>query len=369
MTPVHGQVAPRFEAVRDAFAANFAHQNETGAALCVYQHGRPVVDLWGGIADPDSGTPWQSDTLTYVFSTTKGITSTCAHLLVQRGLLDLDAPVADYWPEFAAESKAEIPVRSLLSHRAGLASLDTPVPLAAALDWHPMITALAAQRPAWTPGTAHGYHAQTFGWLVGEVVRRITGRTVGAFLTAEIAEPLALDFHIGLPASHEPRVCRLILPPPATDPNDAPTLRRASAVTTPPIDPNDAKVHAAEIPSSNGIGTARAIARLYAALIGEVDTMRVLGAATLATALRPQSEGGDLTLGFPTRFALGYALPSEAFPLLGPGSFGHGGRGGSVGCAHPPTGITVGYVMNRLSHGVQTDTRFATLAAAIKACL
>ncbi|MGH3844703.1 MAG: serine hydrolase domain-containing protein [Pseudonocardiaceae bacterium] len=368
MTPIHGTAEPRFQAVRDAFAANFRDHGEVGAALCVYHRGRCVVDLWGGIADLSTGAPWAEGTLAYVFSTTKGFTATCAHLLAQRGELDLDAPVADYWPEFAAAGKQHIPVRWLLSHRAGLPALDTPIPLADALAWHPMITALAAQRPLWPPGSAHGYHAETFGWLIGEVIGRITGRTLGTFFAEEIATPLSLDAYIGLPLAHSLRVSRLI-PPPSTAHPDSPALRRASDLTTPPLDPNDTRVHAAEIPSSNGITTARALARFYYALIEGTEDYPLLTPATLATATTVQSDGLDQTLGVPTRFGLGYALPSTTFPLFGPSSFGHGGRGGSLGAAHPPSRTTVGYVMNHMETGVTTDRRFTHLATAITASL
>ena len=367
MTPIHGITAPRFRSVREAFAANFRDHGEVGAALCVYHRGRCVVDLWGGIADPATGTPWAEDTLTHVFSTTKGFTATCAHLVAQRGDLDLDAPVADYWPEFAAAGKHHIPVRWLLSHRAGLPALDAPIPLADALAWHPMITALAAQRPLWVPGSAHGYHALTFGWLVGEVIRRITGRTPGRFFAEEIATPLHLDAYIGLPPAHAHRVSRLVEPP--TGHTDSAALRRASAVTTPRIDPNDPQVHAAEIPASNGITTAAALARFYHALIDPTDDHPLLAPATLARATTPQSDGLDDTLGVPTRFGLGYALPSTTFPLLGTGSFGHGGRGGSLGVAHLPTRTAIGYVMNHMHTGPATDHRFTNLATAITTSL
>ncbi|MGQ0576632.1 MAG: serine hydrolase domain-containing protein [Pseudonocardia sp.] len=367
-TTVQGICAARFGAVRDAFVANFATQGEVGAAVCVYHRGSPVVDLWGGVADVRTGAPWTRDTLQYVFSTTKGFTAACAHLLAARGRLDLDAPTHTYWPEFAAAGKRHIPVRWLLAHRAGLTALDEPVQLADALRWHPMAGALAAQRPVWEPGSAHGYHAQTFGWLVGEVVRRVSGSSIGRFLAEEIAAPLGLDFHIGLPDRERHRLSRLVEPPPSAR-TESPGLRRASAVTVPPIDPQDPRVHAAQIPSSNGIGTARAIARFYAALVGEVDGIRILGPADLDRALVEHSAGVDLTLGYPTRFASGFALPSAAFPLLGAGSFGHGGKGGSTGCAHPPTGVAVGYVMNRMRAGVSTDTRFANLARAIRASM
>lgn len=366
MTLIHGTTDPRFRAVRDAFVANFRDHGEVGAALCVYHRGHCVVDLWGGLADPTTGNPWVEDTLTYVFSTTKGFTATCAHLLAQRGELNLDAPVADYWPEFAAAGKDHIPVGWLLSHRAGLPALDTPLPLADALAWHPMITALAAQRPLWVPGSAHGYHAETFGWLVGEVIRRITGRTPGRFFAEEVATPLQLDAYIGLPPAHQHRVSRLIEPPTA---GDSLELRWASAITTPRIDPNDPQVHAAEIPASNGITTAAALARFYHALTDPTEDYPLLSPATLATATTVESDGLDLTLGVPTCFGLGYALPSTTFPLLGPGSFGHGGRGGSFGVAHLPSRTTIGYVMNRMHTGPATDRRLTNLATAITTSL
>ena len=178
MIVIEGDVVPGFERVRDVFGDNFEGHGDVGAAVCVYRHGRKVVDLWGGLADAGTGRPWTRDTLQLVYSATKAATATCAHLLAQRGELDLDRPVAWYWPEFAAQGKADIPVRWLLSHRAGLPVIDNPMPLADLLAWDPMAAALAAQRPVWEPGTAHGYHGRTFGWLVGEVIRRVSGRSV-----------------------------------------------------------------------------------------------------------------------------------------------------------------------------------------------
>src|SRR4051794_9333245 len=215
MPEIGGTTDPRFDPVRTAFARNFEEHGEVGAAVGVYLHGRPVVDLWGGVADPATGRAWQRDTLQLVYSTTKGVTAACANLLAQRGELDLDAPVAKYWPEFAAAGKAEIPVRWLLTHQAGLPVLDEPVTAEQAIAWDPLVEALAAQRPAWEPGTRAGYHAMTYGWLVGEVVRRASGRTVGRFLAEEIARPLGRDLFIGLPAREPPRMSRLVEAPPA----------------------------------------------------------------------------------------------------------------------------------------------------------
>ncbi|ARI53995.1 serine hydrolase domain-containing protein [Streptomyces bacillaris] len=385
MTVINGEVAAGFEPVRDAFAANFAQREDIGAAVCVYQDGRPVVDLWAGVADPDTGRPWERDTLQLVYSATKGATATAAHLLVQRGALDLDAPVAEYWPGFAANGKAEIPVRWLLSHRAGLVALDRAVPLDQALAWHPMTAALAAQRPQWTPGTAHGYHGRTWGWLVGEVIRRVSGRTPGRFFAEEIATPLGLDFFIGLPAGERDRVSRMAYRRPDVDlttvpeeavPEDLRDLvtawrdpnslsNTAFAVTDPAnIDFDSPEVQAAELPSSNGIGTAHSLARMYASLIGEVDGVRLLTPETLASATEEQAHGRDQVMVVPSRFGSGFMLPTAAIPMTGSAAFGHTGRGGSLGFADPEHLVAFGYVMNHIISG-SDDMRATALTNAV----
>ncbi|MHA6763878.1 serine hydrolase domain-containing protein [Streptacidiphilus sp. PAMC 29251] len=390
MTTMGGEVAAGFEPVREAFEANFATHGDIGAAVCVYRDGKPVVDLWGGVADPATGRPWERETLQLVYSATKGVTATAAHLLVQRGELDLDAPVAQYWPEFAANGKAGIPVRWLLTHQAGLAALDRPVPVADALAWQPMVAALAAQRPLWTPGTAHGYHGRTFGWLVGEVIRRVSGRTPGRFFAEEIAAPLGADFFIGLPASERHRVSRMVYQQPdlafaAESPESVPEefravvtamldpdslSNRAFAITDPAeMDFNSPEVQAAEIPASNGIGTARGLARMYAALIGEVDGVRLFTPETLASATREQAAGPDRVIVLPTRFGSGYMLPTATNPMTGPKSFGHPGRGGSLGFADPEHGIAFGYVMNHIIEGAAQDLRATSLADAVRKSL
>ncbi|MBK6017910.1 serine hydrolase domain-containing protein [Streptomyces sp. MBT53] len=389
MTTIDGEVEAGFEPVREVFEANFSQHGDIGAAVCVYQHGRPVVDLWGGIADPETGRPWTRDTLQLVYSATKGATATAAHMLAQRGELDLDAPVAKYWPEFAANGKADIPVRWLLSHQAGLIALDQPVPLDEALAWHPMAAALAAQRPQWTPGTAHGYHGRTWGWLVGEVIRRVSGLTPGRFFADEIAAPLGLDFFIGLPARERDRVSRMVYQRPAVDLTTVPVesvpeeLReqvaawrdpdsfsnRAYAVTDPTeIDFDSPVVQAAELPASNGIGTAHGLARMYAALIGEVDGVRLLTPETLEAATREQAGGKDQVMLIPSRFSSGYMLPTETNPMTGPNAFGHTGRGGSLGFADLEHGIAFGYVMNNIIGGAN-DTRAASLVDAVRRSL
>jgi CubicO group peptidase (beta-lactamase class C family) len=389
VTAVNGEVAPGFERVREAFGRNFEHGGDVGAALCVYRHGRKVADLWGGVADSGTGREWTRDTLQLVYSATKAATATCAHLLAQRGELDLDQPVASYWPEFGAAGKADIPVRWLLSHQAGLPVIDHPIPLADLLAWDPMAAALAAQRPAWAPGTAHGYHGRTFGWLVGEVIRRVSGRSVGRFFAEEIAGPAGLDFFIGLPGSERGRVSRMVIDDPPgpesvaaipveqvpeqfrpllaafTDPQSL--MNRAFALSVPDIDFNDPAAQAAEIPSSNGICTADGLARLYAGLTGEVDGVRILDAGTTAAATAEQAAGTDQVLLVPSRFASGFMLPTDESPLGGPASFGHPGRGGSLGFADPDSGIAFGYVVSHIRQDLN-DNRAASLVNAVRAC-
>jgi CubicO group peptidase (beta-lactamase class C family) len=386
---VDGDVAPGFERVRDVFGDNFERNGDVGAAVCVYRRGRKVVDLWGGLADAGTGRPWAPDTLQLVYSATKAATSTCAHLLAQRGEPDLDRPAASYWPEFAAEGKADIPVRWLLSHRAGLPVIDNPLPLADLLAWDPIAAALAAQRPAWEPGTAHGYHGRTFGWLVGEVIRRVSGRSVGTFFAEEIAAPAGLDFFIGLPAAERGRVTRMIIDdPPRAEVADIPLdqipeqfralavaftdpaslMNRAFALSTPDIDFSAPEAQAAEMPSSNGICTAGGLARLYACLIGEVDGVRILDAATLADAIAEQAFGTDRVLLVPSRCASGFMLPTDEVPLGGPASFGHPGRGGSLGFADPDSGTAFGYVVSHIRQDL-SDNRAWLLVQAVKDCL
>jgi CubicO group peptidase (beta-lactamase class C family) len=282
---IGGWVERDFEPVLDAFAANFDERGEVGAAVCVHVAGRPVVDLWGGLADATAGRPWESDTVTLVYSSTKGVTSVCANLLIERGRLDPDATVAHYWPEFAANGKDAITVRQVMSDQAGLPYVVGDFTLEESLAWEPMVRALAAQPPIWPPGTRHGYHMRTFGWLVGELVRRIDGRTLGSFWREEIAASLGLDFWIGLPEEIEPRVARLI--PPTSDLgallDEFGSDLLLTRVFSNPAGRfgynqmwNTRALHACELPSSNGIGDARSLARMYASCIGEVDGVRPL---------------------------------------------------------------------------------------------
>ncbi|MFD3511838.1 serine hydrolase domain-containing protein [Streptomyces sp. NPDC058657] len=383
---VQGTVATGFEPVRDAFVRNFRQRGERGAAVAVYRHGRKVADLWGGTRDVDGGDPWALDTAQVVRSAGKGIAAAVPLLLHQRGQIDLDAPVGTYWPAFKAAGKERVRVRHLLSHRAGIPALDRPLTPAEACDGESGARAVAAQAPQWEPGTDHGYHAQTYSFLAAELVRRVTGRTIGRWVAEEIARPLGLDFWIGLPQEESHRVGRIgRIEEPSTpgglrlrpkravsdayaDP--ASLTSRAFAAIDPLPDENDPAYRAAELPASGAISTARALARCYAAMIGAVDDgPRLFAPATLTLARTEESSGPDRVLVVNTRFGLGFMLHGSASPLLGPGSFGHPGRGGSLGFADPESGIALGYVTNGLRTGVTADPRALALIAAVRESL
>ncbi|MFT4570526.1 MAG: CubicO group peptidase (beta-lactamase class C family), partial [Candidatus Binatia bacterium] len=281
-TQIAGTNDDRFARVREVFTQHFSDGAEIGAAVAVTVGGEPVVDLWGGVADPESGRAWERDTLVNVFSTTKAMTALCALRLYELGQLDLDAPVASYWPEFAAAGKEAIPVRSLLNHQAGLAAVRKPLDGPVLFDWDAITSALAAETPWWNPGTAHGYHALTFGWLVGEVVRRVSGKSLGRFFADEFATPLGLDFHIGLDPSLDSRVATmggLSMEPAPGEPSLAEIILgdsesvSAKAFTNPvslmlPETVNSRAWRGAEIPGANGHSDARSLARIYGALAG-----------------------------------------------------------------------------------------------------
>lgn len=382
---IEGTCDPRFKQVKEIFVASFDKGQEVGAAVAVTLDGKPVIDLWGGYADKAKTKPWTRDTLVNVYSTTKGITSMCAHRLVDQGKLDLDAPVAKYWPEFAQAGKEKIPVNYLLSHRAGLPAVKKQLPVDAYFNWPVMCAALAAQEPWWEPGTKHGYHAITFGYLVGEVIRRITSKTPGTYLRDEIARPLALDFHIGVDASFDPRIAELVgaPPPPPGHPDQIAAMAadpesmtfKAIANPVPVIDPalvNGRAWRGAEIPAANGHATARALAALYGALAtgGEMNGYRVLTAASIKRAHTEQADGVDLVLGMRSRWGLGFALNQPVTPLgPNPRTFGHPGAGGSLGFADPDARIGFGYVMNQMGSDALIDGRAAALFNAMFAAL
>lgn len=389
MADISGEVAPGFEGVRDAFEANFDQGLEVGAAFSCYHRGRKVVDLWGGVADPETGTPWGERTLVLVFSTTKGATAIAANRLAQEGRLDVEAPVARYWPEFAQGGKGEVTVAHLLSHQAGLAWVDEELTAEEAFAWDPVVEALARQVPHWEPGTQHGYHAVTYGWLVGEVIRRVTGERVGAHVRRVIADPLGLDLWIGLPEAEEPRVAALIhfIPPeitidvlraPGEDPVAqamaqflGPETMLGKALFAPGFALASAEVwgsrelRAAEVPAANGVTDARSLARMYAACLGEVDGVRLLGDEQVAAATVQRTSGPNtVLLGLDVQFGLGFMLRSDLVAVGGPRSFGHFGAGGSVGWADPDADLAFGYVMNRMDMGLAGDPRSFNLIAA-----
>jgi CubicO group peptidase (beta-lactamase class C family) len=304
-----------------------------------------------------------------------------AHMLAQDGKLDFDAPVTDYWPEFAAEGKGAIPVRWLFCHKSGLAAIDRPLGLDDVIAWTPCVEALAAQRPYWEPGTAHGYHTWTYGWLAGEVIRRVAGLSVGQFVAERIAKPLQAEFWIGLPQGLNSRVAPVIPPSPPQpgmppDPHAAriadPNSLAHKSWANPAIPPaayNEYPFRGAEVPAGNGIGTARALSRLYAACIGPIDGVGVLKPETLEQATRMQAEGEDLVQGYETRFGTGFQLSFPFRPMAGPGSFGHYGSGGSVGFAHKELGISFGYTMNQMRPVYGKDPRTSGLVEALLGCL
>jgi len=362
MMDIGGYVETEFEPVLDAFAANFDERGELAAQVCVYVAGRPVVDLWGGCA-PDS--------LMLVFSATKGVTAVCANLLIERGALDPDAPVQRYWPEFRDK---RVTVRHVLSHQAGLPLVEGPITLDEALRWEPVVQRLARQQPLWEPGTKHGYHMRTFGWLVGELIRRVDGRTVGRFFRDEIAYRLSLDFWIGLPDEHESRVVPLV--PPDADMRAAlePLKDRLllARVFANPGDHfnydtmwNRRELHACELPSSNGIGDARSLARLYAAVGGEVDGVRVLQADSVEAARAIQAKGPDAVILVESAFGLGFMLGAAFGAANPPSVFGHAGAGGSLAFADPERGVAFAYVMNHLRFDPAGDPRSETLVRAL----
>jgi CubicO group peptidase (beta-lactamase class C family) len=410
---IGGLVEPGFEAVRDAFAHNHEVGRETGSAFCLHVGGHKVVDIYGGHFDRKATRPYDADTLQLVFSSTKGATAACANLLAQRGQLDLAAPVATYWPEFAQGGKADMPVLYLLTHQAGLLAIDGVLSPDAVQAWDPVVDALAAQTPFWEPGTAHGYHALTYGWLVGEVVRRVSGRSLGTYFAEEIAGPLGLECWIGLPEPFEPRVSPITGGAPAATSASAPVATATATATAqksdhdsdsgdpigewPPTSSgnlmeralnvggafsdsgwcNRPAWHAAEVPAANAITNATSLSRLYAGLVGVVEggpAEPILTREQVDEARTVRTFGPDqcfLTLGMAMEQQIG-----QGFWISGPfaqfgaeGSFGHSGAGGSYGFADPENELAVGYVMNQMSGAVAGDPRARRLVKAVYASI
>jgi CubicO group peptidase (beta-lactamase class C family) len=381
---IQGTVADGYGRVADAFEQNFAERGEVGAAFALYVDGEPVVDIWAGTADTATGRAWTEDTLQLVYSTTKGAAAICIARLAEAGAIAYDEAVATYWPEFAANGKASITVADVMSHRAGLPFVDAPLTFDDLMAVTPVVEALAAQEPHWVPGSTHGYHALTYGWLAGELVRRVDGRRIGQYFAEEVAAPLGLQFWIGLPESEEPRVARLEAAAPPTDPEALALMLEIAGPGTMgfkalfmngvmmsgPADPfNSREVHATEMPAANGITDARSLARMYAATVGEVDGVRLIGDDTVATVRAEASHGPDSCLVLTSRFGMGFMLDGELTPMLSPSSFGHAGAGGSLGYADPDAKVGYGYVMNQMAGGIAGDPRTVALNDAVRACL
>ena len=371
---IEGFCEERFKSVKEVFQSNFDDNLEVGASFAVTLNGKHVVDLWGGYANATKTKRWKKDTIVNVYSTTKIMTAICIHMLIDRGLLDLDAPVAKYWPEFAQAGKENLPVRYLLSHTSGLAGWDKIIRAKKLYDWDLMVEFLAAQKPWWEPGTKSGYHTITFGHLLGELVRRITKKSLGSFFREEVAVPLGADFHIGLPEEYDDRVADLIPPPPIDLSNFGdidPKSVAMRSLTNPIIDVLVTKTRewrSAEIPGANGHRNARSVSRITAALAcgGELDGVRLLSEKTIKQSIEEQSYGTDLVLNVPIRFGLGWGLQSKELPIgPNPNVFYWGGFGGSVIAVDLDAKLSICYVMNKMVSTLTGDPRSEKLINAL----
>ncbi|GAA2093914.1 serine hydrolase domain-containing protein [Brevibacterium salitolerans] len=376
MAEISGDVGGRFESVSAVLSELIDSGEDVGASVAVLLEGRPVLDIWGGWADEQRTRPWTRDTLTNVWSTTKTMTALCALMLIDRGQLDPDERVAAYWPEFAQNGKENVLVRHLLSHTSGVSGWAQPVEVADLYDWETSTSMLAAQAPWWEPGTASGYHSLNYGHLIGEVVRRITGRKLGRFFAEEVAQPLGADFHIGLPASEFGRVANVIPPPPLPLPEDADMESIAMRTFTGP-GPDAAESwtpewRGADIGAANGHGNARSVARAQAVIAngGAVDGVRLLSQDTIDLIFEEQSNGTDLVLGSPIRFGLGYGLEVSAQPYVPTGRVCFwGGWGGSIIINDLDRGATISYMMNRMSPGLLGSDSGRAIVEAVYAAL
>lgn len=393
---VQGTAEPGFEPVRTLLEQQVANGDHIGYGVCVYHHGKKVADLWGGFADQDAERPWQHDTMAVCFSTTKGLTATCLHILADRGLVDYQAPVAKYWPEFAQAGKEKITVYHLLTHQAGLAPVPGELSGTDLYDWGLVIKGIETQEPAWEPGTESGYHAVTFGFLVGEVIRRVSGKRIGQFLRDEVCAPLGLkDMYIGAPESVEPRIAklksRMVMTPElmkqlqerlaAGGPLIDPMMERAMGAKPGSMmaqDQGEANVfdipeaHRAEIPAANGIMTARDLARMYACLGngGELDGARLMSAERVQIMSKQQTKRPDKIIMLEVGWALGYMTGGiEGWPQ-GPreSAFGHAGLGGSIGFCDPEIEMAFGFTTNALAMDLIGYGRTAALADAARTC-
>lgn len=376
---VQGRYTEGFQSVVDAFSANLAEGEEFGAACAIYQRGKLVVDIWGGVSDTASAEPWLSNTIVPVHSVTKGVAAVCVLHLVDQGLLELDAPVATYWPEFAAHGKQAVTVRDLLGHRAGVPFVDGELTIADIQNPQLMAARLAAQRPAFEPGSSHTYHALTIGWLTSELVRRVTGESIGVWLAQHIAKPLSLDMFIGLPESERYRVARIevatpeqLMDWPKMVPPDSfgwkvYTLNGLLQIVpgSGGLDFNDFSLQSAEFAGAGMLADARSLAKFYSACIWDMGMPRLLTPATIADASKPLSVGVPFDTEFPgPSWGTGVMIPWSVQPMLGPSSFGHDGYGGSLAFADPENEIAFAYVRNRIvAGGVKDPTVYKVVDA------
>jgi CubicO group peptidase (beta-lactamase class C family) len=368
---INGFVDDRFAPVKEAFESNFTSGQENGAGFCMTVDGKTVVDIWGGYADEAQTRPWERDTIVNVYSTTKTMTALTALYLADKGALDFAAPVSKYWPEFAANGKADVTVAHLMSHSAGLSGWKEPLVREDLYDWEKATSLLAAQAPYWKPGTAPGYHAMTQGYLVGEVIRRVAGETVGTVFRKQIAEPLGADFHIGLPSTEDHRVADLTPPPPGAGLGQGTTDELvANMSNNPPLNPLDTRTRAwrgAEIPAAGGTGNARSVALVQSLLSngGAMSGKQILSEAGCRKALELQIEGTDLILGIPVRYGLGFGLSGGMVPFPNPNTIYWGGYGGSLVVSDMDARATYAYAMNKMAPTTTGDMRaFAMLMAA-----
>lgn len=378
MAEVQGACDERFEAVREVLGGALDAGDDLGASVAVTIDAEPVVDLWGGWADEAEETPWREDTVTNVWSTTKTMTSLAALVLVERGELDVYAPVARYWPEFGTNGKEGVEVRHLMSHTSGVSAWEQPVEIEDLFDWERSTSMLAAQAPWWEPGTASGYHALNQGHLVGEVIRRITGTPLRTFFAEEIARPLGADFQIGLDPADAGRVSNVVPPPPIAFDLDAlgPDSVAVKTVTGPLVDASVAWSdgwRGADIGAANGHGNARSVARIQSVVAngGEVDGVRLLSPKTIDLIFDEQSNGVDLVIGLPLRFGIGYALPQQvALPYIPEGRICFwGGWGGSMVVVDLDRRMTITYMMNKMQAGIIGNTTAACLITAVYGAL
>ncbi|MEZ5953106.1 MAG: serine hydrolase domain-containing protein [Hyphomonas sp.] len=370
MAQAGGFTDEKFAAVRDQFERNLDDGTDIGASFCVVKDGETVVDLWGGWADPEKTRAWERDTIVNVYSTTKTMTALTALWLADQGRLDFDAPVAEYWPEFAANGKAATKVSHLMSHSAGLPGWTAPMDKHDLYDWDKACGLLAEQAPLWEAGTQAGYHAVTQGYLVGEVVRRIDGRSLGTVFREELAGPLGADFHIGLPATEDARVADLTPPPGVGLASGEQNAAQKAAFNNPPVDVSETRTRAwrgAEIPAAGGTGNARSVAMVQSILAnhGEMGGRRFLSEAGCRRALECQIDTTDIVLGMPVRYGMGFGLSGPLSPALNDESMFWGGYGGSLVLVDLKNRLTIAYAMNRMQGTTTGDMRAITLAAQV----